>query len=119
MGIALQSTGQIIGGIALDVFDRAGGEAAFSYLLNRAMWGRGYATEALTEILRFGFTQLGLRQIADSCAVENIASARVMEKCGMRLESEHDGERCYALTTTEWLEKKNREPRTTQRVPDR
>jgi ribosomal-protein-alanine N-acetyltransferase len=104
MGIALQSTGQIIGGITLGVFDRAAGEAAFSYLLNRAMWGQGYATEALSEMLRFGFTQLGLRRIADSCAVENIASARVMEKCGLRLESERDGERLYALTATEWLE---------------
>ncbi len=104
MGIALRSTGEIIGGITLGVFDRAAGEAAFSYLLNRAMWGQGYATEALSEMLRFGFTQLGLRRIADSCAVENVASARVMEKCGLRLESERDGERLYALTATEWLE---------------
>jgi RimJ/RimL family protein N-acetyltransferase len=102
MGIALQLTGEIIGGITLGVLDRAAGEAAFSYLLNRAMWGQGYATEALTEMLRFGFVQLGLRRIADSCDVENIASARVMEKCGLRLEREHDGERFYALTASEW-----------------
>ncbi len=104
MGIALRSTGEIIGGITLGVFDRAADEAAFSYLLNRAMWGQGYATEALTEMLRFGFGQLGLRRIADSCAVENSASARVMEKCGLRLERERDGERLYALTATEWRE---------------
>lgn len=104
MGIALQSTGEIIGGITLGILDHAAGEAAFSYLLNRAIWGQGYATEALSEMLRFGFAQLGLQRIADGCAVENVASARVMEKCGMRLESERDGERLYALTASEWLE---------------
>jgi RimJ/RimL family protein N-acetyltransferase len=102
MGIVLQSTGQLIGGIALDVFDREHGEAAFAYLLNRAWWGQGYATEALAEMLHFGFVQLGLRRIADSCDSENVASARVMEKGGMRLEREHDGERWYTLTASDY-----------------
>jgi ribosomal-protein-alanine N-acetyltransferase len=104
MGIALRSTGEIIGGITLGVLDREAGEAAFSYLLNRTIWGQGYATEALTEMLRFGFAQIGLRRIADSCDVDNSASARVMEKCGLRFEGERDGERLYALTATEWHE---------------
>src|SRR5689334_4269620 len=66
MGIALRSTGAIIGGITLHVFDDADDQAAFSYLLNRANWGQGYATEALSTMLRFGFVQLGLQRIADS-----------------------------------------------------
>ncbi len=102
MGIALRSTGAIIGGITLHVFDQVDDEAAFSYLLNRAMWGQGYATEAFAEMLRFGFAQLGLRRIFDGCDVENVASARVMEKCGLRFEGERDGERLYALTASEW-----------------
>jgi [ribosomal protein S5]-alanine N-acetyltransferase len=104
MGIALRSTGQIIGGITLGVLDDADGEAAFSYLLNRAFWGQGYATEAFTEMLRFGFEELSLQRIADGCDVENSASARVMEKCGLRFVSERDGERLYALTAAEWRE---------------
>jgi RimJ/RimL family protein N-acetyltransferase len=102
MGIVLKSTGQIIGGVALDVFDREHDEAACSYLLNRAAWGHGYATEALTEMVRFGFAVLGLQRIADSCDVENIASARVMEKCGFLFEGEHDGERRYGLSAAAW-----------------
>jgi len=102
MAIALRATGEIIGGIALDVFDREHGEAAFSYLLNRSAWGQGYATEALTEMVRFGFAVLGLQRIADSCDVENTASARVMEKCGFQLEGEHDGERRYGLSAVAW-----------------
>lgn len=102
MGIALKSTGEIIGGIALDVFDREHDEAAFSYLLNRAAWGQGYATEALAEMVRFGFTVLGLQRIADGCDVENTASARVMEKCGFQFEGQHDGERRYGLSAAAW-----------------
>ena len=97
-----RTTGEIIGGITLGVFDRAAGEAAFSYLLNRAAWGQGYATEALTEMVRFGFAVLGLQRIADGCDVENTASARVMEKCGFQFEGEHDGERRYGLSATAW-----------------
>jgi hypothetical protein len=38
----------------------------------------------------------------DNCDVENIASARVMEKCGFRCEGERDSERLYELTSDEW-----------------
>ncbi|MDZ4719042.1 MAG: GNAT family N-acetyltransferase [Roseiflexaceae bacterium] len=102
MGIVLRSTGTIIGGITLGMLEHADNEAAFSYLLNRAWWGQGYATEALAEMLRFGFVQRGLQRIADSCDSENIASARVMEKCGMRLEREEDDERCYVMTASDY-----------------
>jgi [ribosomal protein S5]-alanine N-acetyltransferase len=102
MGVVLKSTGQLIGGITLGVLEGSEDEAAFSYLLNRTVWGQGYATEALKAMVRFGFEQLALRRIADSCAVENSASARVMEKCGFRCISEREGERFYALTADEW-----------------
>jgi [ribosomal protein S5]-alanine N-acetyltransferase len=102
LGVVLKSTGQLIGGITLDVLESAEGQAAFSYLFHRTVWGQGYATEALKGMVRFGFEQLALSRIADSCDVENIASARVMEKCGFRCEGERDGERFYALTAAEW-----------------
>jgi [ribosomal protein S5]-alanine N-acetyltransferase len=102
MGMVLNATGQVIGGIALHVFDSTHGKASFAYLLNRTAWGQGYATEALTEMLRFGFTILGLQRIADACARENRASARVMEKCGLRCEGEEDGGLAYAITHAEW-----------------
>ena len=46
-------------------------------------WNKGYTTEALVELLRFGFMNLGLHRIEAGCAVENIASATVLEKAGM------------------------------------
>ncbi|WP_052848738.1 GNAT family N-acetyltransferase [Streptomyces avicenniae] len=54
--------------------------------LARAHWGRGYATEAAREALRFGFEDAGLDRVVSVCHTENHASARVMAKLGMREE---------------------------------
>jgi ribosomal-protein-alanine N-acetyltransferase len=56
------------------------------YVLVRARWGQGYATEAAMANLRFGFDELGLHKIMATCDTENIASARVLGKIGMRVE---------------------------------
>jgi RimJ/RimL family protein N-acetyltransferase len=49
----------------------------------RAYWGKGYATEGAREALRFGFGQLGLREIVSFTAPANVRSRRVMERLGM------------------------------------
>lgn len=56
------------------------------YKLHLAYWGQGYAAEAVKQILYFGFTELKLHRIEAGCAADNIASARVLLKAGMRLE---------------------------------
>lgn len=56
--------------------------AEAGYALGTAYWGRGYATEALREFLRYGFEVLNLRRIEARFHVSNPASGRVMEKCG-------------------------------------
>lgn len=102
LGVVLKATNQVIGGISLGVVDRERGEGAFSYLFRRSVWGQGYATEALQAMVRYGFEQIALTRLADGCDVRNVASARVMEKCGFRCEGEREGERFYALTRQEW-----------------
>lgn len=109
LAVVLKATNQVIGGVRLGVMDRIRGEGAFSYLFSRSVWGQGYATEALKAMVRFGFEQLALNRLADGCDVRNIASARVMEKCGFRCVSEQDGERIYALTVEEWRENEQHE----------
>jgi RimJ/RimL family protein N-acetyltransferase len=59
----------------------------FGFALERRYWGRGYMTELLKAWLAREFGALGTTQIHAKCRVGNIASARVMEKAGMRLES--------------------------------
>lgn len=61
-----------------------GPEVEAAYLLRRDRWGRGYATEALREVLRIGHHELGLERIVALAYPENDASRRVMERAGMR-----------------------------------
>lgn len=62
-------------------------EAEIGYCFNPRFWARGYATEAAKGLLAFLFGTLGLHRIFAMCDVENLASARVLEKLGMRREA--------------------------------
>ena len=53
------------------------------YKLDVAEWSKGYATEALQAIIKFGFNTLQLHRIEAGCAKENIGSVRTLEKAGM------------------------------------
>jgi RimJ/RimL family protein N-acetyltransferase len=58
--------------------------AELGYILVRAAWGRGIATEAAGACLRFGFESLGYEEISAGALHENTGSLRVIEKLGMR-----------------------------------
>lgn len=58
----------------------------FGYVLARAHWGRGLMTETLAEVVGWGMLQDTIWRIGDVCDVENLASARVMEKAGLERE---------------------------------
>jgi len=62
------------------------GEAGMVYVLKRDFWNRGYMTEAVERVIHFGFSELGLHRIYATLAPENVSSARVLEKAGMRRE---------------------------------
>lgn len=52
------------------------------FKLHPDYWNKGYATETVKKVLHFAFTELNLHRLEAGCAVENKASARVLEKCG-------------------------------------
>jgi RimJ/RimL family protein N-acetyltransferase len=54
------------------------------YGLVPGAWRRGYATESARAVLEYGFTTLRLTKIVASTDVPNLASARVLERLGMR-----------------------------------
>ena len=62
-------------------------EADLGFIFSQEVWGMGYATEAARLLVCVGFEQLGLTRIFSTCDVENHASARVLEKAGLRRES--------------------------------
>ena len=56
----------------------------FGWILNKAYWNKGIATEAAKALFEFATNELGLKCVQAHCDSENIASSKVMEKLGMK-----------------------------------
>jgi [ribosomal protein S5]-alanine N-acetyltransferase len=85
MAITLRADGALIGGIGLRIVEQHR-HAELGYWLGVPYWGKGYATEAAREMLRYGFEDLRLHRIFASYFKGNDASRRILEKLGMRYE---------------------------------
>jgi len=64
----------------------AGHMAEVGYVLAREEWGKGYMTEALTAVVEAALALPAIYRVSAICDVDNLASARVMEKAGMTRE---------------------------------
>lgn len=84
--IEQNSDNQFVGLIALKLGSKKYNSAEVWFKLNPSFWGKGYATEALAKLIEFGFEKLKLHRIEAGCAVDNIASSKVLEKVGMQPE---------------------------------
>jgi RimJ/RimL family protein N-acetyltransferase len=95
--LVLERDGTVIGDLYLHVEDgwaqrevSEGGtntQAEIGWCLSPDHQGRGYVTEAVTELVRICFEDLGIRRLAAVAFAGNTASIRVMEKLGMRREA--------------------------------
>lgn len=86
LAVVLRSDNRLIGNCGIRMESAGALEADMGYELAPEHWGRGYATEAARVMLNFGFTELSVHRIWSWCIAENVASARVLKKLGMRLE---------------------------------
>ncbi|HZO90922.1 MAG TPA: GNAT family protein [Chthonomonadaceae bacterium] len=86
LAVVLKAEGRLIGNCGARINDLGLREGNIGYELDSRYWGQGYATEVAREIVRFGFEELGLHRIWSWCVAENVGSARVLEKVGMRPE---------------------------------
>lgn len=86
LAVCLAGGAEPIGNVGLRRAAPGAPVADMGYELDPEFWGRGYATEAAHAVLDHGFGVLGLHRIHAHCVAENAASARVLEKLGMRLE---------------------------------
>ena len=83
------------------------------YFILPEFWGRGFTTEAASEVIRYAFEEAGVVKIETGCIKDNAASEKVMQKLGMIKEAEfrnyvwHDNrlkDRVeYRLLKDEWL----------------
>jgi RimJ/RimL family protein N-acetyltransferase len=78
-----RSSGRVAGTIGLRI---QGHRVELGYALARAYWGRGFATEAGTAVVAWALERPEIHRVWAVCDVENVASALVLEKLGMRRE---------------------------------
>ena len=121
--LVIECDGELIGDLMLRIEDGwaqvevaeavRGVQAKLGWCLDPAYASRGYATEAVAELLRICFDDLGLRRVSADCFAANTASTRLMERVGLRREIHsvrdalhHSGEWMdglgYALLAEEW-----------------
>ena len=82
-----KENGLIMGLIGIHHWDKANQKAEIGYWLGKEFWSKGYVTEAMAEVLAFGFKVLNLNKMFANFFPHNPASGRVMEKSGMRQEA--------------------------------
>ena len=75
----------MIGNIGAYDYDPKKNQIEVGFSIERASWGKGYATEALEVVLEYLTVQEGIAHVTAWCASDNIASGRTMEKAGMQL----------------------------------
>lgn len=86
--ITLRSNGLLIGWFGIGSSDHPAEQDSRScgYALHHHYWGQGYMPEVMQAVFTYEFTILGTRRITAKCDTQNTASARVMQKCGMKYE---------------------------------
>ncbi len=104
-------TGKLVGGIGLRP-EEAHDRAELGYWVAVPYWGRGYASEAVAEMLRHGFEDLKLNRITAAVFEGNPASEKVLQKNGFVLEGvlrqhykkwgKYLDDRTYGLLASDW-----------------
>jgi ribosomal-protein-alanine N-acetyltransferase len=87
LAITLANTGELIGNVGVRRETAEDPVADMGFELSPEHWGRGYASEAARAMVDWGFGAWGLERIHAHCVSENAASARVLERAGLRLEA--------------------------------
>lgn len=84
-GIALKENDKLIGDIQIYNIENSR-MAKVAFKIAKKHWGNSYTTEALQAVIKFCFTKTELQRIWSDVTKENIASCRVLEKCGFKRE---------------------------------
>ncbi|HVX47297.1 MAG TPA: GNAT family N-acetyltransferase [Mycobacteriales bacterium] len=106
------ASGRLIGDTMLRLRSVEDQHAEIGYVFHPDGHGRGYGTEAARELLRIGFTELGLHRMSADLDSRNGPSGRLLERLGMRREAHFCKETrfkgewadrlVYAMLAEEW-----------------
>lgn len=108
----LRDTGELVADLSLWCVSEGHAQGELGFVVHPAHQRRGYATEAARPMLDFAFDTVGLHRMVGRTEARNTASARVLEKLGMRREAhfienewvkgEWQSELVYAILAEEW-----------------
>lgn len=79
--IILKEKSKVIGNITLNLNNQ---EAEIGWISNKDYWNQGYMSEAVNAVIQNAFENQGIHKIYATCTDKNVASYKVMEKCGMK-----------------------------------
>jgi len=82
--IVLKNISQAVGYIYFADIDDVKNSISVHFALSRKFWNQGIMTEALNCVLEFAFSVLGAEKVHTRHHIDNPASGRVQQKCGMR-----------------------------------
>ncbi len=84
-------------------------EIEIGFLFKRSAWGKGYATEACSRLVRFAFEKTPLTEVVAVIDAKNTASRNVLMKCGLTYEGMRwaYAEECpgFRITREQWIER--------------
>jgi RimJ/RimL family protein N-acetyltransferase len=84
-GLFLRENKRHIGNVKISNVSPKDGSGEIGYLIgDYLMWGRGYATEAILSVANYAFTTIQLTRLTAGAYSANLASIRVLEKCGFK-----------------------------------
>lgn len=86
LAVRMPQTREFLGLTFIEIDPHLMSTAEIGYILLPEFWKNGYASEILRALLSFGFGTLALHRVYGKCDDLNLASAHVMEKCGLRYE---------------------------------
>lgn len=85
-GIERKGFKGIIGTIGFNVWSPKHRRAEIGYEIHPNYWGKGYAFEAASKVISYGFDSLDLTRIGAVVFIENNVSNRILEKMGFQKE---------------------------------
>ena len=95
IAIELRRESRLIGDCAFQILATDGRQAEIGFTLARAYHGRGYASEAVSRLCQYLFAEFQLHRLQAYCDVDNLASARLLTRLGMRREA-HFVDNCWS-----------------------
>ena len=112
LNLAVEHEGRFLGETGMCLVSRAHRQCEIGYVFLPDSSGQGYATEAAAVMLGLCFTELDAHRVTGRIDARNAASARLLERLGMRREGhlrenefvkgEWTDEIVYAMTEDEW-----------------